>query len=99
MTSIQRFAQITAAFDPEDTRTLGQAFDMSCALLGHTPQPTAVREAIAKSIIEAAKTSFDRRAPTLHCCCSVRLVLPLAGEPGRAHLPEPVHGQSSWRGR
>ena len=55
MTSIQRFVQITAAFDPEATRTLGQAFDMACALLGHTPQPTAVREAIAKSIIEAAK--------------------------------------------
>ena len=28
---------------------------MACALLGRTPQPTAVREAIAKSIIEAAK--------------------------------------------
>jgi hypothetical protein len=55
MTSIQRFVQITQAFDPEATRTLGQAFDMACALLGHTPQPTAVREAIAKSIIEAAK--------------------------------------------
>ena len=54
MTSIQRFVQITAAFDPEATRTLGQAFDMACALL-HTPQPTAVREAIAKCIIEAAK--------------------------------------------
>ena len=55
MTSIQRFVQITAAFDPEATRTLGQAFDMACALLGRTPQPTAVREAIAKCIIEAAK--------------------------------------------
>ena len=55
MTSIQRFVQITAAFDPEATRALGQAFDTACALLGHTPQPTAVREHIAKSIIEAAK--------------------------------------------
>ena len=55
MPSIQRFVQITAAFDPEATRTLGQAFDMACALLGRTPQPTAVREAIAKCIIEAAK--------------------------------------------
>ena len=55
MTSIQRFAQITQTFDPEATLILGQAFDMACALLGHTPQPTAVREAIAKSIIEAAK--------------------------------------------
>jgi hypothetical protein len=33
MTSIQRFVQITAAFHPEATRTLGQAFDMACALL------------------------------------------------------------------
>ena len=55
MTSLDRFVQVTAAFDPEATRTLGQAFDMACALLGHTPQPTAVREAIAKSIVEAAK--------------------------------------------
>jgi hypothetical protein len=55
MTSIQRFVQITQAFDPEATRVLGQAFDVPCALLGHTPQPTAVREAIAKSIIEAAR--------------------------------------------
>jgi ribosomal protein S9 len=55
MASIQRFVQITQAFDPKATRSLGQAFDMACALLGHTSQPTAVREAIAKSIIEAAK--------------------------------------------
>jgi hypothetical protein len=52
MASIQRFVQITQAFDPKATRSLGQAFDMACALLGHTSQPTA---AIAKSIIEAAK--------------------------------------------
>jgi hypothetical protein len=55
MTSIQRFAEITQAVDLEATRILGQAFDMACALLGHTPQPTAVREAMAKSIIETAK--------------------------------------------
>jgi hypothetical protein len=53
--SIQRFVQITQAFDPEATRVLGQAFDMACALLGRTPQPTVMREAIAKSIIETAK--------------------------------------------
>jgi hypothetical protein len=55
MASIERFVQTTQAFDPDTTSTLGQAFDMARALLGHTPQPTAVREAIAKSIIEAAK--------------------------------------------
>jgi hypothetical protein len=52
MASIQRFAQITQAFHPEATRVLEQAFDIACALLGHTPQPTAVREAIAKRILE-----------------------------------------------
>jgi hypothetical protein len=55
LTSIDRSIQITGAFDPEATQTLGQAFDMACALLGRTPQPTAVREAIAKRILEAAK--------------------------------------------
>ena len=45
----------TQAFDPDTTFILGQAFDMACALLGHTAQPTAVREAIAESIIKAAK--------------------------------------------
>ena len=40
---------------PGSHPVLGQAFDMACALLGRTPQPTAVREAIAKCIIEAAK--------------------------------------------
>ena len=54
MTSIQRFVQTTQAFDPDTTRTLGQAFDTACALLSHTPQRTAIREAIAKSIIEPA---------------------------------------------
>jgi hypothetical protein len=34
MTSIQRFVQTTQAFDPDTTSTLGQAFDMACALLG-----------------------------------------------------------------
>ena len=33
MASIQRFAQITQAFDPEANRVLGQAFDMACCLL------------------------------------------------------------------
>ena len=47
MLSIQRFVQITEAFDPETTRTLGEAFDMAYALLGHTAQPTAT-EAIAQ---------------------------------------------------
>jgi ribosomal protein S9 len=55
MTSIARFAPVTGAFDPEATRILGRAFDMACALVGHTPQPTAAREAIARAIVKAAK--------------------------------------------
>jgi ribosomal protein S9 len=55
MTSIARFAPVTGAFDPDATRVLGKAFDMACALVGHTAQPTATREAIAKAIVETAK--------------------------------------------
>jgi hypothetical protein len=47
----------------DTTSTLGQAFDMACALLGHTPQPTAVREAIAKRILEAAKAGTRSGCP------------------------------------
>jgi hypothetical protein len=53
--SIERLFPVTGAFDPDVTRTLGLAFDKACALLGRTPQPTAVREAIAKNIVAAAK--------------------------------------------
>jgi ribosomal protein S9 len=55
MTSIVRFAPVTSAFDPEATRILGKAFDMACALVGRTAQPTATREAIARAIVEAAQ--------------------------------------------
>jgi hypothetical protein len=53
--SIARFVQIPDVFDPEVTLILGKAFDMACAELGRTPQPTAVRVAIAAIIVEAAK--------------------------------------------
>jgi hypothetical protein len=55
MSSILRFAPNAGAFDQEVTAKLGTAFDMACALVGHTPQPVATRETIAKAIIEAAK--------------------------------------------
>jgi hypothetical protein len=50
---IARFIQLSGAFDPEAVRILSAAFDRACALIGHTPQPTAAREAIAKAIVEA----------------------------------------------
>jgi hypothetical protein len=52
---LKRFIELPGAFDEETTAELGKAFDKACALLGRTPQPTAVREAIAKNIVEAAK--------------------------------------------
>jgi hypothetical protein len=55
MASIERFYSNSSSFDHEVTRILGSAFDKACALLGRTPQPTAVREAIARNIVEAAK--------------------------------------------
>jgi hypothetical protein len=55
MSSINRFIQITEAFDPEATQILGRAFDMACALLGRSVQPVVIREAIARNIVEAAR--------------------------------------------
>jgi hypothetical protein len=55
VSSIERFFPVATSFDHDALRALGLAFDKACALLGRTPQPTAVREAIAKNIVEAAK--------------------------------------------
>jgi hypothetical protein len=49
------YARISGAFDPEDLRILGTAFDMACAVLGRTPQPIAMQEAIARNIVRAAQ--------------------------------------------
>jgi hypothetical protein len=55
MLRVERFSPDTASFDEASTRRLGLAFDKACALLGRAPQPTNVREIVAKGIIEAAK--------------------------------------------
>jgi hypothetical protein len=54
MASIERFYSQSSSFDHEVTRILGAAFDMACALVCRSPQPTATRETIAKAIVEAA---------------------------------------------
>jgi hypothetical protein len=54
MSSVERFAPQQNAFNPEEMRLLGRAFDMACSLVGYSPQPTLIRVAIAKSIMEAA---------------------------------------------
>ena len=55
MPTIHRYLDLSGVFDPETIRMLGAAFQGACALVGHTAQPVAVREAIAKAIFEAAK--------------------------------------------
>jgi hypothetical protein len=54
MASIERFIRHNV-FDPDATQLLGRAFDMACALVGHTPQPAVTRELVAKAIFEAAQ--------------------------------------------
>src|SRR4029077_18193705 len=89
MTSIQRFAQITPAFDPEATSVLGQAFDMACALLGRTPQPTAVREAIAKmSLATPIEQRLRRASAKAAASC---------GRRSKASLPLPVSTSTNTR--
>jgi hypothetical protein len=55
MPTIDRYLNLTSYFDPETIRLLGTAFQTACSFVGHTAQPVAVREAIAKAIFEAAK--------------------------------------------
>ena len=42
-------------FDPEAKRTMGVAFEMTCAALKYTKQPDVAHEAVSRRIIELAK--------------------------------------------
>jgi hypothetical protein len=55
MVSILPFIRPHGEFDDHVTRIMGEAFDLACADLHDTDQPTIVREVIALRIIEAAK--------------------------------------------
>ncbi len=55
MPTIERYLDLSGVFDPETIGILGAAFQGACALVGHTAQPVAVRESIAKAIFETAK--------------------------------------------
>ena len=55
MASILPFIHAETAFDDQTTRILGEAYDAACVSLPDTGQPDAVREIIARRIIEAAK--------------------------------------------
>jgi hypothetical protein len=53
------------SFDDEATLAMGAAFDQACKSLPHSGQTVAVREVIAKRIIEAAENG-ERDPVRLH---------------------------------
>lgn len=50
-----RYCKVEQWDSTEGLRILGTAFDLACAVLGRTPQPIAMQEAIARNIVEAAQ--------------------------------------------
>ena len=59
MTSVVRFikeAELGTVFDDQATKAMGEAFDAACKDLDETGQPSIVYHAVAKCIIEVAKS-------------------------------------------
>ena len=59
MTSAVRFVKETepgSVFDDQATKVMGEAFDAACKVLDETGQSSVVYEAVAKYIIEIAKS-------------------------------------------
>ena len=59
MTSVVRFikeAEVGSVFDDHVTKAMGEAFEAACKDLDETGQPSVVYEAVAKRIIEIAKS-------------------------------------------
>ena len=59
MTSIVRFiedVELGTVFDDQATKAMGEAFDAACKDLDETGQPSIVYQAVAKCIIEMAKS-------------------------------------------
>src|SRR6266481_6358991 len=59
MTSIVRFikeAEVGSVFDDHATKAMGEAFEAACKDLDEAGQPSVVYEAVAKRIIEIAKS-------------------------------------------
>ena len=59
MTSVVRFIKETelgSVFDDQATKAMGEAFDAACKVLDEAGQSSVVYEAIAKCIIEIAKS-------------------------------------------
>src|SRR5258708_38132933 len=59
MTSVVRFVKETelgSVFDDQATKAMGEAFEAACKDLDEAGQPSVVYEAVAKRIIEMAKS-------------------------------------------
>jgi hypothetical protein len=59
MTSVVRFVKETelgSVFDDQATKAMGEAFEAACKHLDEAEQPSVVYEAVAKRIIEMAKS-------------------------------------------
>ena len=73
MTSVVRFIKETelgSVFDDQATKAMGEAFDAACKVLHETGQSSVVYEAVAKCIIEIAKSG--ERDPNLIVADRVR---------------------------
>ena len=59
MTSVVRFVKETelgSVFDDQATKAMGEAFEAACKVLDEAGQSSVVHEAVAKCIIEIAKS-------------------------------------------
>ena len=59
MTSVVRFIKETelgSVFDDQATKAMGEAFDAACKVLDETEQSSVIYEAVARCIIEIAKS-------------------------------------------
>jgi len=59
MTSVVRFIKETelgSVFDDQATKAMGEAFDAACKVLDETGQSSVIYEAVARCIIEIAKS-------------------------------------------
>jgi hypothetical protein len=86
MTPAVRFvteAELGSVFDDQATKVMGEAFDAACKVLSEAGQSSIVYEAIAKRIIEMAKSGErdpnQLRDRALTACGHKRLIplLPL----------------------
>ena len=70
MTSVVRFvkeAELGSVFDDQATKAMGEAFDAACKVLDKAGQSSVAYEAVAKCIIEIAKSGErDANQQTAH---------------------------------